>query len=341
MGKKAVEINLALQGGGAHGALSWGVIDRLLEDDRVKIDSISATSAGAMNAIVLTYHLSKYGRNGAREALRKFWRMISDAGRYYSPIQLNPVEKLFNIPIENSAAYIFFDNLNNMFSPYELNPVNFNPLKRILNELIDFEELHHLDNPYLYLSATNVKTGKIKVFESQNMSADAVMASACLPFMFQAVEIDGEYYWDGGYMGNPAIFPLIYRSGCPDILIVHINPIYRDQLPRTAAEIKNRVNEISFNSSLMREMRAIAFISKLVDEDMIKNPKEAGIEKVYVHAISADNGMDEYSVASKLNTDWHFIEKLFNKGRDSCEAWLEQHFQDIGKKTTVDFEAYL
>jgi len=331
-------INLALQGGGAHGAFAWGVLDRLLEDGRIGIEGISAASAGAMNAAVLADGLAKGGlaqggRDDARAALASFWRRVSDAATF-SPLQPSPIDRLFNNhALEASPAFMMFDVMSRMMSPYQLNPGNYNPLQKLLEESVDFERLRASSATKLFLSATNVRTGKVRVFRNHEMTADAVMASACLPFMFQAVEIEGEAYWDGGYMGNPAIYPLIYHCDSADVVVVHINPIERPDLPRMAHEIMNRINEISFNSSLMREMRAIAFVTKLIDDGKINDDS---LKRVLVHAIAADDVMQKLSVMSKMNADWPFLTQLRDDGRDHADSWLKSTFEHVGKQSTID-----
>lgn len=341
MVKGIKSINLALQGGGSHGALTWGILDKLLEDGRLKFDSISATSAGAMNAVVLAQGLAAGGNEKARQALTQFWHLISDMGQLLSPFKLSPFEKLFNVQLGDSFAFIYYDYLNRVLSPYQLNPLNINPLMQVIMEIVDFEKIKSTNAPRVYLSATNVKTGKIKIFTNNDINPDAVMASACLPFLFQAVQIDEEYYWDGGYMGNPALFPLIYNSNCRDILIIHINPIHRKEVPTTSTEILNRINEISFNSSLMREMRAIAFVSRLIDDGWFKDEHKNDMKRIFMHAIRADQAMESYSTASKLNSDWDFIHQLFLKGRKQAENWLAHDFKTIGKKSSIDINEYL
>ncbi|KGP62690.1 alpha/beta hydrolase [Legionella norrlandica] len=341
MAKDTKMLNLALQGGGAHGALAWGIIDKFLEDGRVNFDAISATSAGAMNAAVLAHGLATGGNDGAREALYQFWKKVSDAGTIYSPLKKTPLEELLGIGIESSMSYFVFDLMTKIFSPYQFNPLNFNPLRDILEQLVDFEKIRACKTIKIFVSATNVQTGKISVFDNKIISADAVMASACLPFMFQAVNIGKEFFWDGGYMGNPAIFPLIYHADCQDILILHINPIYRERVPETAAEILNRVNEISFNSSLMREMRAIAFVTKLIDSGWIKDEYKSNLKKIYIHAIRADVSMQSSTVASKLNPEWSFIKNLYESGRQKGAKWLKENFKHIGKKTSIELDEYL
>jgi NTE family protein len=334
--KGTKRINLALQGGGAHGAFAWGVLDRLLEEDTVVIEGISATSAGAVNAAVCAYGLAVGGRDGARSALQEFWRSLSQAARF-SPFQPSFLERLYgshNVP--SSPAHFLLHMLTQVISPYELNPLNYNPLQHVLERLVDFERLRHSSQVKLFLSATNVRSGKIRVFENCEMSVKAVLASACLPFLFQAVEIDKEYYWDGGYMGNPALFPLIYGCDCSDIVVVHINPIHRPTIPTTATEILNRVNEISFNSSLMREMRAVQFLNKLLESGKISAPN---LKQIRLHAIEADEVMQELGAASKLNADWSFLLDLYAVGREKAGAWLQNEYTAVGTISTVDVES--
>jgi NTE family protein len=326
-------VNLALQGGGAHGAFAWGVLDRLLEDERIAFEGVSATSAGAMNAVVMAYGLAEGGREGARRALTGFWRRISHSSAF-GPLQPSPLDRLLhNHSLEYSPAFLMLDLMSRMFSPYQLNPMNYNPLRQVLEQVVDFERLRAAAPLKLFLSATNVRTGKVKVFGSDEITADAVMASACLPFMFQAVTIDGEAYWDGGYMGNPAIFPLIYECEATDVVVLHINPLFRPEVPQSASEIMNRINEISFNSSLMREMRAIAFVTRLIDDGAVC---QGGLKRMHIHAIAADEVMQELSVTSKLNADWEFLTHLRDDGRDAAAAWLNEHFDRLGRQSTVD-----
>jgi NTE family protein len=333
-------LNLALQGGGAHGAFTWGVLDRLLEEPKLDFEGIVATSAGAMNAVVMTYGLIEGGREGAQKALANFWRRVSHAAAF-SPIQPTPLDRLTgNRSLENSPPYIFFDLVTRLMSPYQFNPLNINPLRRVLEQSMDFEALRTTRCKLkLNICATNVRTGKVKVFSNDDITCDAVMASACLPFIFRAVEIGEDAYWDGGYMGNPAIFPLIYGCEAPDVLIVHINPMARPELPRTATEIMNRVNEISFNSSLMREMRAIDFVTKLIDGG---SQCSMELKRMLIHSISADDIMLGLGVASKINADWEFLTELRDAGRDRASAWLAQNYAHIGKQSTIDIQdAYL
>jgi NTE family protein len=329
----AKTVNLALQGGGAHGAFAWGVLDRLLEEEALTIEGISATSAGAMNAAVLAHGLTEGGRAGARAALRGFWRRIARVAQL-SPLQPSPWDRaMHNHGLTNSPAFLWFELLTRLSSPYQFNRWNYNPLGDIVRSSVDFDRLRRESAVKLFLSATNVRTCKVRVFECADISADAVLASACLPFMFQAVEVDGEHYWDGGYMGNPAIFPLIYGCDSPDVVVVHINPINRPDVPETATEIMNRINEISFNSSLMREMRAIAFVGRLIDEGKLV---DKDMKRMRMHAIDAQDVMQGLGVASKLNADWEFLTHLHDIGRRRAEAWLDSTFDRLGVEGTVD-----
>jgi NTE family protein len=333
----AKTVTLALQGGGAHGAFTWGVLDRLLEEERINIEGISATSAGAMNATVFTYGYASGGRDGAKAALAQFWKSISFAAMR-SPLQPSWLDRMIgDHSLRFSPAFVMIDIVTRLCSPYELNPFNRNPLKDLLEEVVDFTALRRSDCPIkLFLTATNVRTGKVKVFERREIDAPHVLASSCLPFLFQAVEIEGEHYWDGGYMGNPAIFPLIYNCQSRDIVIVHVNPVEREEIPCTAMEILNRVNEITFNSSLMREMRAISFVTKLIDERAID---ENRLKRLYIHSISADEVMKKFGVSSKLNADWSFLKHLHAAGRQYADAWIEESFDRLGVESTVDIRA--
>jgi NTE family protein len=335
-GPKSKTINLALQGGGAHGAFAWGVLDKLLEDGRVAFDAVSATSAGAMNATVLGYGLTIGGAEGAREELEKFWKKISDEGAK-GPLQPSMIDKMLgNHSLDYSPIFMVMDLLSRVMSPYELNPMNINPLRKVLEESIDFNVLREGCPIKLFLSATNVRTGKVRMFENHEIGPDQVLASGCLPFMFQTVEIDGEGYWDGGYMGNPAIFPLIYGSETNDVVIIHINPLVRDEIPKTAKDILNRLNEISFNSSLMREMRAIAFVSHLIDDGQLADDKH---RRMLIHSIQDDAFMTSLGVTSKLNPDWKFLQELRDVGRTCAATWLDAHFADIGVRSSTDIRS--
>lgn len=332
----AKHISLALQGGGAHGAYAWGVLDRLLDDERIEVEAISGTSAGAMNAAVFADGMGRGGRAEAKRALEAFWRNISNAARF-SPLQPAPFDRLTRgWNLDHSPAFMVFDLMSRMLSPYQLNPANINPLRDVLVKSVDFERLEHCRAVRLFISATNVKSGKVRVFESGEITPDVLLASACLPFMFQAVTVDGEPYWDGGYMGNPALFPLIYGAESRDVVIVQINPLGCDQVPTTAPAIMNRLNEISFNSSLMREMRAVSFVTDLIDQGRLDAQQ---YKRMNVHWIEAEEQMKGLGVSSKLNAQWDFLLHLKAIGRDVASGWLERNFDAIGDRSTVDIKA--
>lgn len=351
MGKKQQKktINLALQGGGAHGAFTWGVLDYLLEDGRIDIEGISATSAGAMNAAALAYGKTIGDAEKAREILEEFWHEISKAGVFYSPIKRNPFDlaNTFgpgfgtgdnNWSINHSFAFAMFEAITRSVSPYQFNPFDVNPLRQVLEKILDFKEVHACECVKLFISATEVASGTAKIFRNDKIDVETLMASAALPFLFQAVEIDDKHYWDGGYMGNPALWPLFYETKARDILIVHVNPIKRPELPTQAYEIQNRMNEITFNASLIKDIRSIAFVKKLLENDMLKEEFKDHYKDILLHAIRTDDVMLDFSTASKFNTDWLFLQYLRDLGREEAATWLKSHFKDIGKKTTVDIE---
>jgi NTE family protein len=327
------KINLALQGGGSHGAYTWGVLDRLLEEKNLIIEGISGTSAGAMNAAMLVNGYMQGGNAGAKEMLEKFWRRISDAGAY-SPLHKNPWERMLTgWNMDLSPSYHFFDLLSRVFSPYELNPLDYNPMRQIIEEMLDPEALQACSTIKLFIAATHVGSGQARIFHCDEITVDVLMASACIPFLFKAVEIDGEEYWDGGYMGNPAIWPLIYNCSSEDVVLVQINPLHKNEMPRTASEIINRVNEITFNSSLTAEMRAIEFVSKLVNEG--KLPKEK-YKDMRMHLIYSPEEMKHLNASSKVNADWDFFQHLHEIGYNSADEWVKKNWGDIGKKSTLD-----
>ena len=329
-------IELALQGGGAHGAFTWGVLDRLLEDDRIVIEGICGTSAGAMNAVVMADGLDVGGKEGARQALERFWSEVNKAGAF-SPFKRTWIDRLLGRwTLDFSPGYIFFDALSRLVSPYQLNPFNMNPLHDLISSLVDFEHVRHAEGIKLFVVATNVRTGKQKIFHRQEMTVDMVLASACLPLTFQAVEIDGEAYWDGGYMGNPALFPLVDDCQSRDIVIVQINPLYREELPRTAPEILNRINEITFNASLIKEIRAIAILKELIDAANLENQR---FKDALFHRIHADSELKALGVSSKLNTEWAFLKHLHDIGYRAASNWLDEYYDDLGKRSTLDIES--
>jgi NTE family protein len=329
-------INLALQGGGAHGAFTWGVLDRILEDDRLQIDGVSGTSAGAMNGAVMISGHIEGGNAGARKALDRFWESVSALGAL-SPIHATWVDRATgNWDLDNSPASVWVDTLSRVISPYQINPLNLSPLGDLLTELVDFASLRKGDGVRLFVSATNVNTGKIRVFERPELTLDMLLASAALPNVFQAVVIEGEAYWDGGYMGNPAIFPLIYGCAARDVVIVQVNPLTREGVPKTAGEIMNRLNEITFNASLAHEMRAIAFALKLLDEIPGGAPVVGGLKRMHIHMIEDEPAMESLGVTSKLNTDLDFLLYLKRLGRATAERWLGENFDSLGQRSTID-----
>ena len=333
-------LNLALQGGGAHGAYTWGALDRLLDEKDIRFEAITATSAGAMNAAMLVTGLARGGRKGAQALLAEFWnRITQDAVGPRSPFSmfaLPPDPEIMNAFYSMSPAYIASEWITRTFSPYQLNPLNLNPLRDLLNDMIDFNEVCGGDGPKVYVNATNVRQGRARIFTGDEITTDALLASACLPSLFQAVEIDGEAYWDGGYMGNPAIYPLIYGAACRDVLIVHINPILREETPTTAPEIANRINELSFNASLMREMRAVDFVQRLLDDGIIPEGKW---KRLRIHSVRDDETMRSFGVATKSTPDWAVLKRLKEAGKASMEAWLKAHKDKIGVKDSVDIRA--
>jgi len=336
--KNSLPVNLALQGGGSHGAFTWGVLDRLLEDGRISFEAVSGTSAGAVNAVILADGMERGGPDGAREALANFWEAVSERGRY-SPIQRNPFDVLFgNWSLDNSPSYLFFDMMSRLVSPYVANPMNLNPLRDLLEEAVDFERLRCCSQTKLFISATNVHTGKVRVFGTPEMTPDVILASACLPFLFQAVEIDDVPYWDGGFMGNPVMFPFFNHCSTNDVLLIQINPMIRPHTPKSARDILNRVNEITFNASLLKEFRAIEFVYRLIDKGLL-DPKD--YRQVRLHRIAAEGVMGEMSASSKLNTEWRFLQHLFQLGRAEADAFLTGDVNNIGHRPSVDVRALL
>lgn len=328
-------VNLALQGGGAHGAFTWGVLDRLLEDDGLAFDGICGTSAGAMNGAVLAHGLLNGGRKGAQAALRRFWERVSETGAM-SPLRPTPMDAIMGSPwdMDWSPAYQALDLLSRLASPYQVNPLELNPLEQILSEEIDFGVLQGVDAVKLFVCATNVRRGNIKVFTNPELSPKALLASACLPSLFRAVEIDGEPYWDGGFMGNPALFPLIRGCACEDVVIVQINPIRHDELPVESRHILDRVNEISFNATLIRELQAMDLVSGLAKAGV--QSSERRLKHIKVHMIADELLMGSLGFSSKLNTSWEFLMHLLDQGRRCADAWLTTHGGAIGKHSTFD-----
>jgi NTE family protein len=333
-------INLALQGGGAHGAFTWGVLDYLLEDGRLSIEGISGASAGAMNAVMVADGLARGGPDVARTRLADFWRAASIDGDL-PVIQRKLIERLFTfVPLEGSPMAAWFDAMSHYFSPYDLNPLNINPLKDLLDRFVDFEAVRAYSPLQLFVSTTNVTTGRLHVFSRDKMTADVVMASACLPLLFKAVTIDGVPYWDGGYLANPPIFPLFRATRTEDVLIVQINPLERKEVPTSTRDIVNRVNEISFNSSLASEFRAVEFVARLIDRGQLQRGTGPGhYRRINAHRIVLGENQKSYSADTKLSTDYDFFRMLHAGGRRAARRFLDAHFDDIGQRSTFDLRA--
>jgi NTE family protein len=334
--RDVVLIDLALQGGGSHGAFTWGVLDRLIEEPWLRIEAISGTSAGAMNAAVLADGWTRGGAEGAKAALDSYWRRVSQAAAF-SPLQRSPLDRLLGRwSLDTSPAYLAFDMMTRVFSPYHLNPTDYNPLRTILAESIDFKRLANA-SIRLFITATSVRTGRGRIFRNKEITADVLLASACLPTMFQAIEIDGEHYWDGGYAGNPTITPLVRESDAHDTILVQINPRERTEVPRTANDVLNRLNEISFNSPLMKELRMIALLRQVADPGHGEGARWAGMR---THRIWTD-ALAEFGASSKLNAEWEFVSMLKEVGRRCADGFLEAHADDLGTRSTADIDILL
>ena len=338
-------IDLALQGGGSHGAFTWGVLDRLLDDETLGIAGVSGTSAGALNAAVLATGMAEGGRAGARVALRAFWHDVAThqapgtscfgsaaAAPGGWPTFAPPGLAGYNL--DGNPFYAWSQHFLRLFSPYQFNPLGGNPLRDVLARHVRPRVLTHGPLP-LFITATSVRTGQPRVFDQNDLSIDALLASACLPQIFRAVEIDGEAYWDGGYSGNPAIWPLVYNTDALDVLLVKINPLVRTDTPNTPEEIADRVNEITFNASLVSEMRAISFVQRLIDTGHIQ---ARNYKNLRLHMVADDEGLAPLHASSKLNTDRSFLEALHALGRAAAERWLLAHRADVGVRGTLDLE---
>jgi len=334
--REPVLVDLALQGGGSHGAFTWGVLDRLIEEPWLKIEAISGTSAGAMNAALVADGWTQGGAEGARAALEAYWRRVSQAAAF-SPLQRSPLDRMMGRwTLDTSPAYIAMDLMARVVSPYDLNPLGLNPLRAVLAESIDFERLARAPIR-LFITATSVRTGRGRIFRNKEITADVLLASACLPTMFHAVEIDGEPFWDGGYAGNPTLTPLVRESDACDTILVQINPRERLEPPRTANEILNRLNEISFNSPLMKELRMMALLRQVADPGHGEGARWA---KMRTHRIMTD-ALAEFGASSKMNAEWAFVSMLKEEGRKSADAFLHAHGEDIGKQSTADLDVLL
>ena len=331
-----VLVDFALQGGGAHGAFTWGALDRLLEEPWLRIDGISGTSAGAMNAAVLVDGHAKGGADGARAALENFWRRVSNAA-LLSPLRRTPLDILLGRwTLDHSPVFLAMDLMARVFSPYDLGPGGTNPLRDILAESVDFARLAQASIK-LFITTTNVRTGRGRVFRNGEITPDVLLASACLPTLFQAIEIDGEGYWDGGYSGNPTITPLVRECNSKDTVLVQINPVERPGLPRSARDILNRLNEVSFNAVLLKELRMIALLRQVAQPDNSENAKWADMR---IHRISSDV-MVELGYSSKRNAEWEFLCMLRDEGRRAGDAFLTAHHEDLGRRSTFDLDELL
>lgn len=339
-------VNIALQGGGSHGAYTWDVLDALLEDGRLDFEGVTGASAGAMNAVVLAdgwldgLAAGRDPREAAREALRAFWESI---GRQPSVFSLNAAWVGMAPSLGNNPVFLWMDLVSRLFSPYQLNPFNHNPLRSVLEHSIHFARLRERSPFKLFVCATNVRTGRPRVFRDSELKLDMLLASACLPFAFHAVQVkteqENDFYWDGGYMDNPALWPLFYATRSRDLLLVQINPLRREEVPESAQEIAERINEISFNASLMHELRAIDFVQRLLAENRL-DPKR--YKKVWLHVASAEEEMKRFGASSKYNTAPAFLQQLFELGRDTGRAWLEDKWAYVGHAPSVRIgETYL
>jgi len=335
-GRAPVLVDFALQGGGAHGAFTWGVLDRLLEEPWLRIDGISGTSAGAMNAAVLVDGHAKDGADGARAALEKFWRRVSNTA-LLSPLRRTPLDILLGRwTLDHSPIFLAMDLMTRLFSPYDLSPGGTNPLRNILAETVHFDRLAQASIK-LFVTATNVRTGRGRVFRNSEITPNVLLASACLPTLFQAIEIDGEGYWDGGYSGNPTITPLVRECNSQDTILVQINPVERPGLPRSARDILDRLNEVSFNAVLLKELRMIALLRQIAQPD---NSESAKWAEMRIHRISS-NVMIELGYSSKLNAEWEFLCMLRDEGRRAGDAFLRAHHDDLGRRSTFDLDELL
>jgi NTE family protein len=336
-GKKP--INLALQGGGAHGAFTWGVVDHLLEDGRLTVEGISGTSAGAVNAVMLADGLNRGGPEEARKRLADFWRAASLGGEL-PPLQRAVTDRLFSlVPQAGSPTFDWLNAWSKYLSPYDLNPLNINPLKELIERFVDFDALR-ADSRVIFIAATNVQTGRLHIFPREKISAEAVMASACLPAVFRAVEIDGVPFWDGGYLGNPVLYPFFRSTNTEDVLVVQINPLMRKKLPTSTREIMGRVNEITFNSALLAEFRAIEFVNRLIDQGRVphgKGPNE--YRQIKVHRIVLEGLGERFSSATKLRNDYESFDLLRKLGQRAARRFLDTHYEDIGVRSSIDLKA--
>ncbi|RZJ01083.1 MAG: patatin-like phospholipase family protein [Brevundimonas sp.] len=332
-------ISLALQGGGAHGAFQWGVLDRLLEDDRLDIRAVTAASAGAMNGAALVSGLETGGAEGARKQLDILWREVNQSGgRNVFGDSSIWSQALTPGWLKDSGLWRTGENLALSMSPYQFNPFNLNPLKRVLDTAVDFEAVR-ASSIAMFVSATSVKEGRAHLFKTAEITPEVLLASSCLPHLFQAVEIDGESYWDGGYLANPALWPLIHPDTPDDILILPLNPFARAETPHAAGDIMDRLNEIVFNAPLVSELRAFALLQSLVADGRLKPNGRHRVQAIRMHAIESDRWLAALSLGSKFDTEWSFLNRLKGFGREAAEDWLTTCFADVGERSSVDIKA--
>jgi NTE family protein len=337
LGRRRKRINLALQGGGAHGAFTWGVLDQILTDERLAIEGISGTSAGALNAVMLADGLARGGPQDARQRLAEFWRAASFGGNL-PDLQRGVVERLFSfVPRAGAAVPPWFGAFSQLWSPYDLNPLNINPLKQLIERFVDFDLIHADVDRHLFISATNVRTGEPRVFSRSEINAEVVMASACLPLLFRAVEIEGESYWDGGYSNNPALLPFIRATAAEDLLIVQIQPREREKVPVSAREIMSRANEITFNAAQSAELRTIDLVNQLIDQGRLpRGGRRGDCRRIRLHRIVMEDLGDTLDPHSRLNNNFDFFERLHKLGQRATRRFLDTHFNDIGRRGTIN-----
>jgi NTE family protein len=336
-------IDLALQGGGSHGAFTWGVLDRLLDDERLEISGISGTSAGAMNAVALAAGLMEGGRVGAQACLARFWKSVAESSPFHH-LASGPLGALFGAhnpwlqaamtPWQQAAKFV-----GGQFSPYQLNPLNLNPLRKILANTVNFEHVRACHRTQLFIAATHVATGELHVFRQDELTADMVLASACLPLLFQAVTVKGEAYWDGGYAGNPTLMPLISETPADDLMLVQINPDRRDKIPTQASDILDRASEVTFNASLLKELRTIGLIKELLNDAgrpdaCFQRPLFRRVDDLRLHKIEAEAELSQFGASSKTETGWAFLSRLHGIGRRAADDWLHEHGKHLGKRST-------
>lgn len=334
-GGDARKVNLALQGGGAHGAFTWGVLDHLLADGRLEVTGISGASAGAINAVMVADGLARGGAEQARERLAAFWRAASTGGEL-PPLQRAVADRLFTmLPMTTNPIQVWMSSMARYFSPYDFNPLNINPLRDLIERFVDFEAIRKSDLA-LFISATNVHTGRLRIFTGDKIDADVVMASAALPYLFRAVEIDGIPFWDGGYMGNPSIFPFLSTSESDDVIVVQINPVAREHTPRSSQEILNRLNEITFNSTLISEFRALDLANRLIDEGRMRGGDDTAFRKLNIHRIDLGAFGKRLTAASRMSNDYGFFDILFRAGQRAARRFMDQHFDKIGVTSSID-----